>query len=299
MKIFLAGAGGFIGGHLTRTLIESGHELVMVSRHAAAQPRHPRVTMLTWDAQTMGEWAAALKTCNAVINLSGESLAAKRWNTEIKNRLRSSRVGVTSLLVAAMTDSSVHTLINASAVGYYGHIEQGDVDESFPGVNDELGRLCADWEAAAFQAAPKQRVVTLRIGIVLGREGGALKEMLTPFRFFVGGHPGSGRAWFPWIHVRDVVRGIEFCLSNRDVQGPVNLCSPNPVTMKTFASTLGRVIHRPSWAHPPKWALRLLLGEFANFLVSGQKAVPARLLNHGFKFDFVDLENALEDLLKV
>jgi uncharacterized protein (TIGR01777 family) len=297
MKIFIAGASGFIGAHLIRALSASGHELVTVSRTSKTPSPQSRTQAFVWDGRSMGEWSQALKTCEAVINLSGESLAAERWNTEIKKRFRSSRVDITSLLVDAMDDSAVHTFINASAVGYYGNIESGDVDESFPHSNDELGRLCADWEDAAFRASPKRRVVVLRIGVVLGKEGGALREMLTPFRLFVGGHPGSGRAWFPWIHVGDVVRAIEFCLSNRGVQGPVNLCSPNPVTMKSFASTLGRVIHRPSWAHPPLWVLRILLGEFAKYVVTGQKAVPAKLLKHGFVFEYPMLDGALRHLL--
>lgn len=301
MKIILTGGTGFIGAPLRERLLEEGHDVILLTRnpsHAGSQPSGKLKTVF-WDGKNPGPWADKINGADAVINLAGEPIAAKRWSDAQKKRIQESRLDATRAVVSAIQKAAKkpHLLINASAVGYYGNVPEGEVTEDHPRGTDFLSETCSRWEEAARTAEPLGvRVVRLRIGIVLEKNGGALKKMLPPFRFFMGGPLGSGRQWFPWIHREDVIGVILFALKNQNLSGPVNLTAPQSVTMKEFCTTLGQVMHRPSWAPVPAIVLKLLLGEMADLLLSGQKAVPKKLLEAGYSFQHPNLEEALKSL---
>jgi len=303
MKIVLAGATGFIGKRLIERLVQARHQVIVLTRSAAkaAKSLPDGVHALNWDSKTPGDWSKSLEDSDAVINLVGESIGAKRWSLKQKNILRDSRIDSTRVIVEAIRRclKKPRVFVNASAVGYYGNVPDGEVDESHPPADDFLGKLCAEWEAEAFKAKEfGLRVVCPRIGIVLGGGGGALEQMLLPFKLFVGGPLGSGRQWFPWIHRDDLIEIIIFALQNGNISGAVNAVSPLPVTMKEFCKTLGEVLKRPSWARVPAWILKIILGEFAVSVVSGAKAVPTKLMETNYTFRFSNLESALRDILK-
>ncbi|MCS6859827.1 MAG: TIGR01777 family oxidoreductase [Abditibacteriales bacterium] len=302
MKIVITGATGFIGTALCKALTEAEHEVIALTRHASAQQRlGDRVSCATWDGQSAGEWEKTLDGADAVVNLAGESIAA-RWNAAKKEKIRASRVNATRALVQAMSKAHWRpkVLVNGSAVGYYG--PRGDeelTEESSPG-NDFLAEVCQAWEAAAVEAEPLGvRVVRLRIGVVLGEGGGALSKMLPPFKMGVGGPTGSGQQWMSWVHRDDVVGLIQFALERDDVQGALNATAPNPVRNREFAQTLGKVLHRPAFLPTPALAMRLLFGEMADaLLLTGQRVLPAAAQRLGYQFRYPDLMSALQAVLK-
>jgi hypothetical protein len=302
MNIVVAGGTGFVGREVVAACCAGGDRVAVLARRpgeAAAQlPAGARVE--GWDGQTPGPWSDVLDGADAVINLTGEPVAGKRWSAERKAAILKSRVDTTRALVAGIRRCArpPRALINASAVGYYGSVPEGEVREDHPPGTGFLPETCVQWEAEAHAAGSAGvRVVAARIGIVLGH-GGALESMMTPFRFFAGGHPGSGKQWFPWIHVADLAAALRFLAGAETVRGPVNMTAPAPVTMAEFCRTLGRVMGRPSWVPVPAFALRMGMGEMANMILTGQKVVPARLLDAGFRFRFADAETALMNLLR-
>jgi uncharacterized protein (TIGR01777 family) len=234
---------------------------------------------------------------DAVVNLAGASVAGKRWTPEYKKEIEESRVRSTRAAVEAIASArrKPRVLVNASAVGYYGGRGDEVVDESAGPGADFLANVVRQWEAEA-QRAPV-RSVQLRTGVVLSAKGGALEKMLPPFKAFAGGPVGSGKQWFPWIHVADEVAAILWTIDH-DLTGPVNLAAPGIVTMKEFARALGRALHRPSWATVPAAALKIMVGEFASVLLEGQRAVPKKLLDSGFRFRFGDVDSALRDVVE-
>ena len=241
-----------------------------------------------------------LKGCDAVINLAGEPIA-QRWTNAARERIRASRVEGTRSLVAAMAAMPARpsVLVSASAVGYYG--SRGDdvhTEVSAPG-DDFLGQLAVDWEHEAEEAMKLgMRVVLLRIGVVLGRNGGALNSMRLPFRFGLGGRIGDGRQWMSWIHMNDLVDLISFALFNPALSGAVNASSPNPVPNAGFTDALARAMHRPAILPVPLFALKLLLGEMSGVLYASQRVVPEAALRAGFQYRFPQIDVALQDLLK-
>jgi hypothetical protein len=302
MKIVIAGATGLIGKMLTKSLLDSDHSVVVLTRNPqrAASSPHPLLQIVHWDGRTAGSWHRHFVDADAVVNLSGESLGTGRWTRSRKKALISSRVDPTGAIVDAMKTAAANprVLVNASAVGYYGPVEEGDVAEDHPAGSDFASRLCVEWEQAARAAeAFGVRVVLLRSGIVLDPRGGALQRMILPFRLFAGGPLGSGNQWLPWIHREDEIRAIRFSLENERVSGPVNLAAPESATMRDFSVTLGRVLQRPSAMRVPPFVLRALLGEMADIVLTGQRVVPQKLLQAGFKFRFPALKEALKDLL--
>jgi uncharacterized protein (TIGR01777 family) len=275
MRVLVAGASGLIGTAFTSALRERGDAAVALPRFGS------------------GAWS--VEGADAVVNLAGASVAGKRWTPAYKKEIEESRVLTTRALVDSIraAQRKPRVLVNASAVGYYGGRGDEVLDESAAPGADFLANVVRQWEAEA-QRAPI-RSVQVRTGIVLSAKGGALEKMLPPFKAFVGGPIGSGKQWFPWIHIADEVAAILWCI-DRELTGPLNLAAPGIVTMKEFAKALGRALHRPAWAKVPAAPLRILLGEFASALLEGQRAVPKKLLDSGFRFRFENVDAALRDL---
>jgi uncharacterized protein (TIGR01777 family) len=305
MKIVIAGGTGFIGGRLTQRLLDLDHEVIILSRREmdasiSRFPKNVKLSWLVWDGRTPEALLPAIDGASAVLNFAGESLAGKRWTETQKMIIFDSRIETTRLLVSAIGRAGhpPKVLLNASAVGFYGNVPEGDVTESFPKGKDYLADLCAQWELESLRAEKfGVRVVLLRSGIVLDTFAGTLPKLLLPFRFFLGGHFGSGKQWFPWIHILDEVNAILFALNNENISGAVNLCAPGILRQKDFCALLGRILHRPSVFSIPAAVLKVFLGETAELLLlQGQKAVPKKLTDSGFKFSFTECEEALKNL---
>jgi uncharacterized protein (TIGR01777 family) len=292
MRVLVTGGTGFIGSALVQSLRDRGDEAVVVSRH----PDASRGTV-AWDTIER-----EVERADAVVHLAGEPVAAGRWTPARLQSIRGSRVQSTERLARAIASASrkPRVLVSGSAVGIYGMREDDrELDESAPPGDDVLARITVEWEAAASPARDAgTRVVHPRTGIVLGRGGGALARMATPFRWFVGGPIGSGRQWVSWIHLRDTVRALLFALDRETLSGAFNLVAPNPVRMEDFAAAVARALHRPALLRVPSAALRLALGEgLAQALLTGQRALPRKLEDAGFTFEFPVVDQACADLL--
>ncbi len=303
MKIVIAGGTGFIGNALLKRLKEGNYETVLLTRNPDRKDSGKSFASkaVAWDARSEGAWVSELNGAQAVINLTGESIAAKRWTKAQKDRIVSSRADSTRVLVDAIKDVTIKpkVFISSSAVGYYGNVVEGDVLESHPKGRGFLADTCERWENEAKNAeALGIRTVLLRTGIVLEKGGGALEKMLPPFQFFAGGPIGSGKQWFPWIHRADVVDIILFTIKTESLKGPVNMTAPAPLRMEEFSAELGKAIHRPSWAPVPAFALKILLGEMAEMLLEGQKAIPKKLIGAGYRFRYPELGRALESIFR-
>ena len=297
MKIVIAGGTGFLGRPLAGSLAADGHDVVVLTRgHDTARAVHLRSVPWAPDG-AVGAWGSEVDGAGAVINLAGESIAAKRWTAAQKQRIADSRMRATRSLATAIRAARTPppVLLSGSAVGYYGPLSaQPATEETAPGT-DFLARVCVQWEDEAMAAAgDRTRVVRIRTGLVLERDGGALPQMLPPFRFGAGGPVGSGRQYWPWIHRDDWIALVRWAIQTPVVSGPLNVTAPHPVTSADFARALGRAMHRPAFMPAPAFALRLLLGEMADaLLLSGQNAVPAKALREGFQFRYSDLDEAL------
>lgn len=299
MKIVLAGCTGFIGSVLVEELLKEKHELYLLTRNPDTK-KDDRVYFLKWDAESVEGWASEVDGADAVINLTGESIADKRWTDAQKKKIVESRVLSTRVIVDAILKSKKKpaVYINASAVGYYGAVPDGEVIEETKAGDNFLAKTCLAWEAEAKRGDVEGvRAVQLRIGVVLEKDGGALKKMIPPFKLFAGGPLGSGKQWMPWIHRDDVIEIIKFALSNKNISGPINTTAPNPVRMKEFCQELGKALDRPSWAPVPSIALKVLLGEMADMLLGGQKAVPEKLLKEDYQFKYSEIDKALKAIL--
>jgi uncharacterized protein (TIGR01777 family) len=297
MKIAIAGASGFVGTALTRLLLDAGYPVTGLGTSTS----HPlqSVGHFTWisaDTTLAGRWQAAVSQADAVINLAGRTIF-KRWSRAYKAQIVDSRVLTTRNIVSAMNGED-KILISTSAVGYYGSRgDQALTEHSTPGT-DFLARLSVDWEDAALDAEKQGiRVAIMRFGVVLGAGGGALSQMLPAFRMFAGGPLGSGRQWFPWIHMADLLAAIQFLLDRESARGPYNFCAPGAVRQKEFAQALGAALGRPAVVTAPSMALRLMMGEVAGVLLASQKVRPDRLIAEGFTFRFGDVDSALADLV--
>jgi uncharacterized protein (TIGR01777 family) len=293
MKLLITGGTGFIGGALCRSLLQQGHELLILTR--SPQRRTPAAGMrfVSWDSDV---WRSALGEAEGVVNLAGEPLAGKRWSPPQKRAIRESRIGTTRRLVDAMASlsQSPAVLVNASAIGYYGPRGDEPLAETDPPGDGFLADLAQAWEGEARRAERLGvRVVLLRIGVVLAPGGGALAKMLPPFQCFLGGPLGSGSQWFSWVHRDDLIGLIAWALSRSDIAGAINATAPQPVTMQAFCRELGRTLQRPSWAPVPAPVLRLLLGEMADMLLTGQRVMPRVALRSGYAFRFPTLAAAL------
>jgi uncharacterized protein (TIGR01777 family) len=300
MNVLVAGGTGFIGSRLLKSLRGDGHAVTLLTRSAvkAEKFKADGVAALVWSGP---EWAKALETTDAVINLAGEGVADGRWSAARKRRILDSRVESTRSLVAAIekTGNRPKVLINASAVGFYGPRDREGIDESVPAGKGFLPDVCVAWEREALKAQSSGlRVVLLRIGVVLGRDGGALPRMLLPFRLGLGGRLGSGDQWFPWVHVDDVVGLAKEALTNAALSGPVNVAAPESATNAQFTAELGSLLHRPTIAPVPAFALKLLLGEMSEMMLTGQRVVPRAAEKAGYRFKFPRLQECLSAALE-
>jgi uncharacterized protein (TIGR01777 family) len=301
MRIVITGGSGLIGSALARTMGSAGHEIVVLTRDPSRVGTLPPGTRaVQWDGKTARGWSSLLDEGTAIVHLAGDAIAEGRWTDEKKRRIRQSRVESGQAVMAAIQEakSRPRVLLQGSAVGYYGACGDELVDESHPAGDDFLAQVCVEWEAstAGAEALGVRRPV-LRTGIVLSDQGGALPRMALPFRLMAGGPLGNGRQWFPWIHVADEVGAIRFLIEREDAGGPFNLSAPDPLTNRDFGRALGRALMRPSFAPAPGFALRLLLGEMADALLHGQRAVPRRLLDLGYVFRYREAAEALRNLL--
>jgi uncharacterized protein (TIGR01777 family) len=296
MKIVIAGGTGFLGRPLTDALAHDGHDVVILSRGQNGNRAGVRAVMWNPNGET-GPWATEIDGAGAVVNLAGESIAAKRWTAAQKAVIVDSRLQATRSLVAAIRGAVAPpaVFVSGSAVGFYGPLGSAITTESSPAGSDFLATVAAQWEREAMRAASdRTRVVCIRTGIVLERDGGALPQMLPPFWFGAGGPVGSGRQYWPWIHRDDWVALVQWAIATPSVSGAVNATAPHPVTNTEFARALGRAMHRPSFMPAPAFALKLLLGEMAEgLLLSGQNAVPAKAERAGFSFRYPDVNDAL------
>ena len=301
MKIAIAGATGFVGSRLVEQLQAQGHQVIILTRSPQqASNRFGQAQIVGYNPLKSGEWQQSISGCDAVINLAGEPIAEKRWTPAHKRSILDSRQLGTQKIVEAIELASVkpQVLINASAIGYYGTSETSKFDETSPAGTDFLAEVCTAWETGAQAVtANGTRVVILRLGIVLGENGGVLGKMLAPFSAFVGGPIGSGNQWFSWIHRDDVVKLIVAALNDTKMQGVYNATAPNPTTMTEFAQTIGTVMNRPSWLPVPNFALEAMLGEGAIVVLQGQQVVPTRTLAQGFNFQYSTLKPALTAIL--
>lgn len=300
MKILVSGGTGLVGRSLVRELAAAGHPCTVLSRNPEVH-RQPAesIRIQQWNATAIEPLAELMEESDAVVHLAGESIGAGRWTAARKQSILESRVVSTRALAAAVAQSQSPpgVFVQASAVGYYGPCGDEVVTEDSEPGTDFLAEVCREWESASSEVeASGVRRVLARTGIVLSAAGGALPKMAQPFKLFAGGPAGSGSQWMPWIHLADEVGALQFLLEQPQASGAFNLTAPNPVTNREFSATLGRALKRPSLVPAPAFALRLALGEMADLILTGQRAVPERLLKLGYRFQFERLETALADI---
>jgi uncharacterized protein (TIGR01777 family) len=302
VRILITGATGFIGAHLVRRLLGEGHAVVALTRNVQAARRvlPAGCECRAWKPAASPE-AAVLQGADAVVHLAGAGIADQRWTPARKQAIRESRVAGTGALVRALAAvpaaARPATLIAASAIGYYGDRGDEQLDEAAGPGSDFLAEVCEAWEHEAGAAEELGvRVAIIRIGVVLGRDGGALQKMLLPFRLGLGGRLGSGRQWMSWIHVDDLVGLFAYAIEHAEVCGVLNGVAPAPVTNAEFTAALGRALRRPAVLPVPALGLRLALGEMSTMLLAGQRVVPRAAQRFGFEFRYPKIEPALADL---
>ncbi|MFC0190310.1 TIGR01777 family oxidoreductase [Fictibacillus aquaticus] len=299
-NLLITGGTGFIGRHLTEILVKDGWHVYILTRSADKKRGSDSITFVNWlNADAAPE--KQLPDIHAVVNLAGESING-RWTKGKKKAILESRMTVTKELISLAEKMRLkpEVWVNASAVGFYGTSQTDSFTERSPGRDEDfLAHVTALWEGEATKAAQLGiRLVITRFGVVLGRDGGALKQMTAPYYYYAGGRVGSGNQWLSWIHVEDVARLLKFVIENNDIEGPVNATSPHPVTMDEFGKETARVLNKPHWLPAPAIALKLLLGEMSMLVLKGQHVIPEQAIDHGFSFTYQRLPEALRDLLQ-
>jgi uncharacterized protein (TIGR01777 family) len=310
MRVIITGGTGLIGKALTIELLQSGYEVVVLSRNpekARGLPSNARV--IYWDGRTANGWEEMVEGAEAIVNLAAESiggdsipaLVLNRWTAQRKRLIRESRLNSGRAVTQAVQQARLKpkVVIQASAVGYYGSRGDEELTELSDPAHDFAAQVCSDWEASTAQVEQLgvRRAIIRTGGVVLSTQGGAFPFMLLPFRLFAGGPLGNGRQWFSWIHITDEARAIRYLIENPSARGVFNLCAPQPITNGDFSRTLGKVLRRPSFLPVPGFALQLAFGEKAGLLTGSQKQVPMRLHELGFTFQYPDAESALRELL--
>ena len=307
MRIVIAGGTGFLGSPLAETYAEDSHDVRVLTRSLPpGESRHesgtgvPGITRVGWNPDgRSGPWADTVSGADAVVNIAGASIGEKRWSPQRKALLRDSRLLATRSLVAAIAAAPTPpgVFISSSAVGYYGPSDDEPKTEASPAGRDFLAQLCEDWEKEALRAARNgMRLAIIRSGIVFERSGGALAQMMRPFRFLAGGRTGSGRQYMSWIHRLDWIEMVRWIVQTPEVSGPINVTAPHPVTNREFAKALGHAMRRPALLPAPRFGLKVVLGEFADFVVTGQRVIPARALSLGYHFRYPELDIAFRGI---
>jgi len=307
MRVLITGGTGLIGRALSEDLVSQGHEVIVLSRSPERASGFPDgVHVVGWDARTAEGWGHLADGAGAIVDLAGASIAGEgffpsRWTEEQRRVIRESRLNSSRAVVEAVAQAEHKpgVLVQASGVGYYGfHGDEPLTEEAAPG-DDWAARFTAEeWEpsSAPVEEMGVRRVIA-RTGVVLSVEEGALPRLLLPFRLFVGGPMGSGKQWYSWISLQDEARALRFLIETEEARGAFNLTAPNPVTNGELAKLIGKVMGRPSIIPVPGFALRLAFGEVAEVVLQGQRAIPQRLLDLGFEFDFPTAEASLQDML--
>ncbi|MFP4168106.1 MAG: TIGR01777 family oxidoreductase [Desulfonatronovibrionaceae bacterium] len=298
MKYFILGGTGLIGGHLVPFLLNQKSEVLALVRRGSEKKLPAGAVPVFGSGLEPGDWQKKAARCDVVINLLGKNIFC-RWTREAKDKILETRTLSTRLAVQALSARETPgTFICANAVGYYGHRGDKEISESDPPGDDFLARVCIKWQQEALKAETfGHRVVIPRFAAVLAPDGGALNKMLPAFRLGAGGRLGSGKQWFPWVHIRDLVRALSFLARSPETFGPYNICSPEPATNSTFTRALTESLGRQALLPVPGFMLRLVFGDMGNMLLNSQKCRPQRLQGHGFSFHYPGLKTALEDLL--
>ncbi|XP_074334642.1 epimerase family protein SDR39U1 homolog, chloroplastic isoform X1 [Apium graveolens] len=301
MTVSVTGATGFIGRRLVKRLHADNHGVKVLTRSKSqAQSIFPDKEFPGIVIAEEGDWKNCIQGSSAVVNLAGMPIST-RWSPEIKKDIKQSRIKVTSKVVEAINESQeairADVFVSATAVGYYGTSETQIFDEQSPSGSDYLAEVCREWESTALRVDDKVRLVRIRIGVALGRDGGALAKMIPIFMVFAGGPLGSGKQWFSWIHVDDLVSLIYEALVNPNYKGVINATAPNPVRLGEMCNHLGSVLGRPSWLPVPDLALKAVLGEGATVVLEGQRVLPAKAKELGFSFKYPYVKEALKAIL--
>jgi hypothetical protein len=300
MKILVTGSNGLVGTALVEEMKQAGHTVLRLVRPGtSATSRATEGFDVEWNAAT-GALGGAAVGADAVVNLAGASIVDGRWTEERKKILRSSRVNNTDALVNALARMAIRprVLISASAIGFYGNRGDEQLTEESAAGTDFLSALARDWEASAMKAeAIGIRVVRTRFGIILAKQGGALPQMVRPFKLGVGGKLGSGQQWMSWVTLTDVVRIVRLALEDGTLRGPINVVSPEPVRNAEFTETLAKTLHRPAIFAAPEFALKLAMGDMAGALLASQRVLPVQLGKLGYKFIHPELASALSSVL--
>ncbi|MFF2091174.1 TIGR01777 family oxidoreductase [Paenibacillus sp. NPDC058174] len=297
MRVAIAGGTGFVGTALVKALLERQDEVWIISRTAKSPGAQAAKGLyyITWTE--LAEQPSKLEGVQAIINLAGESIN-QRWTAVAKQRVLESRLHATARIARIVQElrQKPEVVINASGISAYGSSLSETFDESSPmNTTDFLSGVVRQWEKAA-NAIEVERLVKLRVGVVLNSKGGAFPLMALPYKLYGGGPIGSGKQWLSWIHLEDMIRLILFCLDNREVQGPVNGSAPAPVTNEDFGRALGKAFHRPHWFPIPAFLMKTVLGEMSSLLLDGQRALPRKALELGFQFRYPDVDSAMKEL---
>lgn len=300
MKVMISGGTGMIGSALASSLVNDGHEVVILTRqNSPANFNSNGIRFVQWDGKTANDWVAELENTDAVVNLTGENLSNSLWTEKQKRKIVASRVDAGKAMVDgfAKVSHKPGVLIQASGSGAYGTSEERIFTESDDYGSDFLAEVTRDWEASTLPVEKMDiRRVIIRSGVVLGKKKGALRLMTLPFRFFVGGKLGSGRQCLSWVHLEDEVRAIRFLIENENAHGIINL-SAAPVRNEVFSKIAGKIMHRPAWLPMPAFLLKIILGEMSIMVLEGQNISSEKIQNLGFKFIYPKIDDALRNLL--
>lgn len=299
MNILIGGGSGLIGGVLVKALLERGHAVKVLTRNAGRYTGPSGATAVTWDGKSAQGWEEAAMWAEAIVNLAGENIGAKRWTAERKEQILASRVNSGRAIVEAVrAGAQPKVVVQASAIGYYGTSFSENFYERSKAGKDFLAKICQEWENSTREVEESGvRRVIVRTGIVLDAKEGALARMTLPFKLFAGGQIGSGRQWLSWIHMDDEVNAICYLIENSQAKGVYNLTAPQPVTNAVFGRALGKVLSRPYWLPVPTLALKVMLGEMSVMVLAGQRVLPERLIAAGFRFKYGEIAEALADTL--
>ncbi|MGF2615076.1 TIGR01777 family protein [Rossellomorea vietnamensis] len=299
MKAVISGGTGFVGSALTEELLGSGYEVSILTRNPDKHETRQNVSYIKWLSEGARP-ETELNGADIFINLAGESINSGRWTEERKKRILKSRIDATREMVRILEnlENKPSVFINASAIGFYEASEsKTHTEQSLDTSSNFLAETVKKWESEASRAKDSGvRTVYTRFGIILGKDEGALPKMALPYKLFAGGTVGSGKQWMSWVHIEDIAKAIRFVIENKTIDGPVNITSPSPVTMKELGKTLGDVLNRPHWIPAPGFAIKAVLGEMSTLILEGQKVIPEVLKKNGYAFQYPELKGALQEI---